>query len=48
MDLDLNPGQLYNVHNEIKIYTKYWLGLLTYFVQLGFSSDGVVTDEKSS
>jgi hypothetical protein len=28
MDQDLNPGQLYNVHNKIKICTKHWLGLL--------------------
>jgi hypothetical protein len=27
MDQDLFQGQLYNVHNKIKISTKHWLGL---------------------
>jgi hypothetical protein len=31
MDQDLSLGQLYDVHNETKIYTKYWLGLLIYY-----------------
>ncbi len=30
MGQDLSLGQLYNVHNEIEIYTKHWLGLLIY------------------
>jgi hypothetical protein len=31
MDQDLSLGHLYDVHNETKIYTKYWLGLLIYY-----------------
>ncbi len=31
MDQDLSLGQLYNVHNETKISSKYWLGLLIYY-----------------
>jgi hypothetical protein len=30
MDQDLNPGDLYDVENKIKIHTKHPLGLLTY------------------
>jgi hypothetical protein len=31
MDQDLSLGQLYDVHKEIKIYTKHWLGLFIYY-----------------
>jgi hypothetical protein len=31
---DLCLGELYDVHNEIKIYTKYWLDLLIYYSTL--------------
>ncbi len=27
MDKDLSWGQLYDVHNDIKIHTKHWFGL---------------------
>ena len=30
MGQEMSLGQLYNVHNKIKIYTKHWLGLLIY------------------
>jgi hypothetical protein len=30
MDQDLNPGDLYDVENKIKIHTKHSLGILTY------------------
>ncbi len=29
--ITLDPGQLYDVQSKIKIYTKHWLGLLTYY-----------------
>ncbi len=29
--MDLDHGQLYYVHNKLKIYTKHWLGLLIHY-----------------
>jgi hypothetical protein len=31
MGQDPSLGQLYDVHNERKIYTKHWLGLFIYY-----------------
>jgi hypothetical protein len=31
MSQDLSLGQLYDVHSEIKISTKHWLGLIIYY-----------------
>jgi hypothetical protein len=31
MDPGLSQGQLYDVHNEIYIFEKHWLGLLIYY-----------------
>ncbi len=31
MGQDLSLGQLYDVQNEINIYTKHWLGLFIYY-----------------
>ncbi len=31
MGQDLSQGQLYDVHNKIKIYAKHWFGLLIYY-----------------
>jgi hypothetical protein len=35
MAQDLSLGQLYDVQNEINIYTKHWLGLFIYYDKWG-------------
>jgi len=43
MGQDLRLCQLYDVHNEIKISTKHWLGLLIYYdCKLFYKPVGVV------
>jgi hypothetical protein len=38
MGQDLSLGQLYDVHKEIKPYTKHWLGLLIYYDNMSFET----------